>query len=130
MGWRRRIISFSRYKTAPRFVLLSYAQRSRMAVRHRTKWRRTMRAFSRTPTSQKTASSRYQEPTRQVLAMTASRFIVIDGKRLVRRDILRIHKQQMLRNLLTTAMRVESGGLRSSAEAPLQRWELLIQIHR
>ena len=40
-----------------------------------------------------------------------------------------MHKQQMLRNLLTAAMRVESGGLRSSAEAPLQRWELLIQIH-
>ncbi len=89
-----------------------------------------MRAFCRAPPSEKTASSRYQEPTRQVLAMTASRFIAIDGKQLVWRDILRMHKQQILRNLLTAAMRVESGGLRSSAEAPLQRWELLIQIHR
>ncbi|KAF0209763.1 MAG: hypothetical protein FD172_3167 [Methylocystaceae bacterium] len=66
-----------------------------------------MRAFCRTPPSQKTASSRYQEPTRQVLAMTASRFIAIDSKQLMWRDILRMHKQQMLRNLLTAAMRVE-----------------------
>ena len=87
-----------------------------------------MRAFGRAPPSEKTASSRYQEPTRQVLAMTASRFIVIDGKATLGRDMLRLRKEQ-LRNLLTAAMRVESGGLRSSAEAPLQRWELLIQIH-